>query len=225
MLGTGLCGLQSDLELDRRVSINAEISQTQVEFTARHTIFRQNEIFDSIPVICDGWAATILKLSNGRRQILSFLLPGEMITCRLLFDPQLHISVDSITDGCYRTYDRSQLRSIMSGSQNIFDRFLSVYSDEDRRGDQLIATLGQRTAYERVACLLLDLWDRLEKSNKVTANRVEFPLRQTHVADATGLTPVYVSRVLNEFRDDGIIEISDRHLHIFDMEKLRRLAA
>jgi CRP-like cAMP-binding protein len=225
MLDLGLCGLLIDFKPDRSSTAGPPIPQNQIEFPARRTIFHQNQTVDNVPIICDGWATATFKLSNGRRQILSILLPGEMITCRLVFEPQLHVSIDSITDGGYRTFDRAQLRSAMAHSPAIFNRVLAAYNAENGRADQLIVDLGRRSAPERVARLLVDLWDRLEKLNKTDGNSVEFPLRQTHIADATGLTTVYVNKVLGDFRHDGLADISDRSLQILDMTKLRKLAA
>ena len=179
---------------------------------------------DSVPVICEGWAASTLMLSNGRRQILSFLLPGEMITAGLLFERQLHCTVISITRCCYRNFDRSQLRDAMFHSEKIFDRILRTYNVEKRKSDQLITDLGQRTASERVARLILDIWGRSEKLGMVKDDRIEFPLRQSQIADATGLTNVYASKILGDLRKNGLIDISGRSLQIIDMTKLRRLA-
>jgi CRP-like cAMP-binding protein len=53
---------------------------------------------------------------------------------------------------------------------------------------------------------------------------VDFPLRQHHIADATGLTPVHVSKVLSEFRRNGLIRISERSLAILDPVGFRRVA-
>jgi len=53
---------------------------------------------------------------------------------------------------------------------------------------------------------------------------MEFPLRQHHIADATGLTPVHVSKVLSEFRRNGLVKISDRSLAILDPTGFRRVA-
>jgi CRP-like cAMP-binding protein len=52
---------------------------------------------------------------------------------------------------------------------------------------------------------------------------MEFPLRQHHIADATGLTPVHVSKVLGEFQRAGLIEINNRSLTINDIAALRRM--
>jgi CRP-like cAMP-binding protein len=53
---------------------------------------------------------------------------------------------------------------------------------------------------------------------------VDFPLRQHHIADAVGLTPVHVSKVLSEFRRNGMIQLSERTLAILDPDRLRALA-
>ena len=226
MRGLGLCHVLVDLGWEQPHSgEQAAISQSRKLTAARRMIFHQNEFLDNVPVICEGWAASMLQLSNGRRQILSFLLPGEMITAGLMFEQQLHCSVNAITRGCYRNFDRSQLRAAMFVSPKIFDRILSAYDDEKRRADSLITDLGRRTAAERVARLILDIWDRLKKSGMVDGDSVEFPLRQTHIADATGLTPVYVNKVLGEFRKSGLVAISDRSLQMVDAARLRRLAA
>ena len=224
MRGLGLCRALIDLGWEQPFpSEQAVISQKRRPFAARRAVFHQNESMDSVPVICEGWAASVMKLSNGRRQILSFLLPGEIIACGLLFEQKLHLSIDGVTRGCYRSFDRLQLRAAISGSPIIFDKILSGCNDEKIRADQLIADLGRRNAAERVARLVLDIWHRLEKSGMADGNSIEFPLRQTHIADATGLTPAYVNKVLSDFRSAGLVEISDRALKIIDMKKLRQL--
>jgi CRP-like cAMP-binding protein len=57
-----------------------------------------------------------------------------------------------------------------------------------------------------------------------TGQTMEFPLRQRHIADATGLTPVHVSKVLGEFQRAGLIEIGERLLTIVNETELRRAA-
>lgn len=226
MRGLGLCSVLIDLGWEQPFTgRQSEIRQQKSAFLARRTIFHQDESLAGVPIICEGWATSILKLSNGRRQILSFLIPGEMVTCRLLFERQLHLSIDAVTRGSYRTFDLTQLRAAMTVSSGIFDKFLSAYNEERNRADQLIADLGRRTATGRIARLILDIWTRLERAGRTDHDSIEFPLRQTHIADATGLTTVYVSKVINNFRNNNLVEFTDRSLRILDIEKLRELAA
>ena len=225
MRGLGLCTVLIDMGWERPYAAETSITQKKCNFAARRTIFHPNTTLEGVPVICEGWATSIMKLSNGRRQILSFMVPGELVTCRLLFERKLHLSIDAITRGSIRTFDLTQLRAAMTMSPPIFDTFLSAYNEERNRADQLIADLGRRTATGRTARLMLDIWSRMEKAGKVADGAIEFPLRQTHIADATGLTTVYVSKVINAFRNGNLVEYSERSLKILDIDKLRQLAA
>ena len=74
--------------------------------------------------------------------------------------------------------------------------------------------------------MILNLAERLSERGMVQSATMEidFPLRQHHIADATGLTPVHVSKVLTEFRRSGLINISDRALTIVDPVAFRRVA-
>jgi CRP/FNR family transcriptional regulator len=96
--------------------------------------------------------------------------------------------------------------------------------DERRQADELAVDLGRRTADERLARLILKLSERLAKRGMVHEQTFEFPLRQWQIADATGLTPVHVSKVLGEFQRAGLIEIKDRSLTIRNPAELRRVA-
>ena len=89
----------------------------------------------------------------------------------------------------------------------------------------MAADLGRRTADERIARLILRLSSRLAKRGMLQGQAMDFPLRQHQIADATGLTPVHVSRVLSNFRRKGLIDINGRSLTILNATELSRVAA
>lgn len=203
-----------------------DIAQTELAVPARRIIFRELDLHDAVPIICTGWAASAIMLSDGSRQILSFLLPGDMVSTALLFEPRLHCFVEAVTDVRYRSFKRPALKEILLDHPDLMEKLSKAWIEEKTRADQLIADLGRRTADERIARLILNLVDRLVKRNMVHGDplEVEFPLRQHHIADATGLTPVHVSKVLSEFRRNGLINISERSLTILDPVGFRRVA-
>ena len=226
MRGLGLCSLLIDLGSEKPFpKAQRPFGQEKKWIAARRPVVQRKEFIDGVPVLCEGWALRMLRLSNGRRQILSFLLPGEMLAAELIFKQQVDFSIEAITSVCFRIFERPQLHAAMFASRELFDTIFSAYNDEKSKAEQLIADLGRRTATERVARLLLDIWDGSEKLGMVVGNRIEFPLRQSHIADATGLTQVYVSKVLGNFRNSGLVQIRGRTLEIADMTKLRRLVA
>jgi len=202
------------------------IRQSGHSVSARRIICRSQDLHDIVPVICSGWAAAIVMLSDGSRQIVSFLLPGDMISTTLLFDSRPYCLVEAITDVNFRTFNRTDLKSLIFKRPDLLDSFFKEWVDEKARADQLIVDLGRRTADERIARLILSLGDRLSKRDMVRGNPPEFdfPLRQHHIADATGLTPVHVSKVLTEFRRNGLINISERSITILDPTGFSRVA-
>jgi len=202
------------------------IQQSDHFAPARRIICREEDLQDAVPVVCDGWAASIATLSDSSRQILSFLLPGDIVSTALLFELRGRYLVEAITDVRYRIFKRSELKAAVYKRPELLEKFSQAWIEEKSRADQLIVDLGRRTADERIARLVLNLVERLAKRGMARGDPVEldFPLRQRHIADATGLTPVHVSKVLSEFRRSGLIKISERSLTILDLRGFRRIA-
>ena len=84
--------------------------------------------------------------------------------------------------------------------------------------------LGQRSAYERLAHLLTELYLRLDAVRRARDGRCDFPLTQNDLADATGLTSVHVNRTLQELRRDALIELERKQLHIRDLKRMMDVA-
>jgi CRP-like cAMP-binding protein len=191
---------------------------------ARRTISHPNEWSDFVPIICEGWATTSIALPDGRRQILSFLLPGDMFSTASLFEYASGRMVEAVTDVTYRAYKRSELQAYLYEYPIVLEMLTKSWIEEKKRYDQLAIDLGRRTASERIAGIILDLMNRLSKRGMTQDQTVVFPIRQHHIADATGLTPVHVNKILSEFRRNGLIEITNRQLTILDRAGLHHVA-
>jgi CRP/FNR family transcriptional regulator, anaerobic regulatory protein len=188
---------------------------------ARRTIFHPKEWSEFVPVICAGWSVSSVALPDGRRQILSFLLPGDVVSTAFLFGTLSGRHVEAVTEVTYRKFKRSDLRALLFENPDLFDRISKTWIEERVQADQLALDLGRRSASERIARQILNLADRLTKRGMMCGQTMEFPLRQRHIADATGLTPVHVSKVLGEFQRAKLIEISSRSLTILNETELR----
>jgi|SRR6185369_13214130 len=213
----------SDGKVDWAADTMELASSTQV-IPARRTICHPKEWSDSIPVICKGWAASSITLLDGRRQILAFLLPGDLVSTASLLEPMSGRTVEAITDVTCRKFSRADLKAFIFQRPNLLDKLSKTWLDERTQADQLALDLGRRTADERIARLVLNVVDRLAKRGMAKGPTMEFPLRQRHIADATGLTPVHVSKVLGEFQRASLIEINRRTLTIVNETELRRVA-
>ena len=219
------CRSMSEAGRDRPNGSAALLQPSLHTVPARRIICREQDLHDVVPVICQGWAVSAIALSDGRRQILSVLLPGDIVSTALLFEPAAYCLVEAVTEVQYRSFKRVDLKAILFKHPDLFEKLSKAWINEKVQSDQLAVDLGRRTAEERIARMILSLMERLAKRGMVEGQTFEFPLRQHHIADATGLTPVHVSKVLSEFRRGNLIEITDRSVTIRDPDRFRRIAA
>jgi CRP/FNR family transcriptional regulator len=190
---------------------------------ARRTIYHPKEWSDDAFIICNGWAASSISLPDGRRQILALLLPGDIVFADSVFEAVSRRTVEAITDVTYRRYNRSKFKELILRNSDLLERFAKIWNEERTRADELTLDLGRRKSDERIARLILDLNERLAKRGMSSGNTMSFPLRQRHIADATGLTSVHVSKVLSEFQRSRLIEVGARSLTITNVAGLRQI--
>jgi CRP-like cAMP-binding protein len=188
---------------------------------ARRIVIGPKEWSEFVHIMCSGWALSAITLPDGRRQILSFLLSGDISSTASLFEPFPGRLIEAVTDVEYRTFKRSEIKAVIFKHPDLLEKLSKTWIDERAAADQLAADLGRRTADERIARLILNLTKRLTKRGMTRNSIIEFPLRQRQIADATGLTPVHVSKVLSKFQRAELIRIDSRSLTILDMVRLR----
>ncbi len=220
-LSTGWCASLADVMAKGHRALPAQLNPVRHSVPARRIVCREGDCHDWVPVICSGWAAASVTLTNGRKQILAFLLPGDIVSTTLVFEANYPSVIEAITTVEYCSYPRDEIKNHMFRNPKRVEVLASSWIDEKRAADQLAIDLGRRTAHERIARLIESLRQRLAPRDTT----MEFPLRQHHIADATGLTPVHVSKVLSEFRRNGLIEISDRSITILNPTKFNRIAS
>ena len=190
----------------------------------RETIYRAGETLVGVPVVCDGWAARVSRLSDGRRQILSFVLPGDLVSTNALFAASLNFFVEAVTAVRHSSYSRAEINERLAAEPSLIKALVSACLAEKDEADRLALDLGRRRAGERLARLFLHLMERLGMRGLVRDQSFALPLRQQHIADATGLTPVHVNRTLGVLRGEGLIELSGGVLRIVNLARLQRLA-
>ena len=206
---------------NERGSVAPLLHSLEKASVSRSVIFRKNEHLEYVPIVCSGWAVNTAILSNGRRMIVSVLLSGDLVSTALIFDPAIRFAVEAITDVRYRVFPRHELQAVL---QKNMEKLFQVLIEEKMQLDRLIVDLGRHTASARIARLVLDIFSRLAQRNLTRDNAFDFPLRHHHIADATGLTPVHVSRTLTEFRNKGLIDIKERSITILDLSGFRAVA-
>lgn len=202
------------------------IAERQFRIVRRgRLISSQNAPSHEVLVLCEGWAAHFMALSDSRRQIVGFLLPGDLFTPTSLRKDLVDCSVLAVTDVQVSVSSRSVIATRCeqdAGLQRIVSESIAEKLNETRR---LLAAVAQGSAEERIAFLILHLSDRIRRRNVVRDERYLFPLLQQHMADALGLTSVHVSRVMASFRARGWMRLHDGVLEIFNRRELERIGS
>ncbi|HEX7790303.1 MAG TPA: Crp/Fnr family transcriptional regulator [Afipia sp.] len=188
-------------------------------------VVSRNKSSRHVFVLCNGWAYRFVQLANGRRQILNFILPGDPLSVVTMFEEPPHFSAQALTDVRLSGFDRTEVRRRFASSPGFTTAIARSWVAGANDSDELLTVLGQRAADERIAYLFLHLMRRISARNVVHDQHYRLPLRQQHIADAVGLTPVHVSRVIGQFRDRGLIEFSGGVLHVLDLAELERIGS
>ena len=180
--------------------------------------------YDCVYVNHDGWLARYKILHNGYRQIIDFILPGEIFGLQAcLFKPSLY-SVVSITESTLSTIPFDLVDQVFERNLILAKApFWSAAYEAAILGEHLIDT-ARRSAYERVSHLLLELFVRLNGVQLNNDRTFSIPLTQELIADALGLTTVHVNRTLRALREDKLIAMDGHSVTILDFEALSLLS-
>lgn len=190
---------------------------------AKATIYREGELASEYFTLFDGWAFRYKLIPDGRRQILSFLLPGDAVSFLFMRTDRLHFSVQALTDVSLCVFSRIALARHVTSRSDLSANLERLEGREIAAADDRLTDLGRRSAHERVANLILQLHLRLQQRGLAEGDSFPFPLRQQHLGDALGLTAVHVSRVLKDLKSEGLVSIERERLTLHDAERMRRL--
>jgi CRP-like cAMP-binding protein len=170
-----------------------------------------------------GWAFRYKTLSDGRRQILSFLLPGDFIGLQDEFaDGQTH-GVEAVTDATLCAFSRERLWELFHAQPKLGYDITWLAAREEKMVDDNLVTAGRRNASERVAMLLMHLYRRAERVGMMRDGWVEFPFNQQHLADALGLSLVHTNKTLRKLQALGLYKLDAGWLRILEPHALETL--
>lgn len=194
------------------------------KFPARHDLIREGDRPGPVFVILEGWACRYKILPSGTRQILAFLMPGDSCDLHVGLLAQMDHSIQSIGPALVATIDRVEIDRIMDRHPNVAKAmYLSQLIDEGTLR-AWITSMGRRTSVERVAHLTCELYLRARNIGLINGQHLTLPLSQILLADALGMTPVHLNRVLKDLKASGAMSLSRGSLEISNPERLVQIA-
>jgi CRP-like cAMP-binding protein len=209
-------------EAERR-RLDDIISTRQREHGAREDIIAEGAHSEYCHVLLKGLACRYKILPDGERQIMAFLVPGDLCDAEIFILKEMDHGVGtigpSVTAMVHSDEMRKLLREVSCMSEALW---WGTMTDIGVLRERIIDH-GRRDATERIAHLLYEMLIRYRIVEETRDDTFAFPITQTDLADATGLTPSHVNRVLQRFREDGVIELRSKTLTVTNPERLKQI--
>ncbi|MBV9572016.1 MAG: Crp/Fnr family transcriptional regulator [Alphaproteobacteria bacterium] len=215
----------ADLAHDE-IELLRSLSEAPERVPAGTELIGEGDRLHEAKLLLAGWACRQRYLSDGRRQIFDFILPGDIYG--LCLRPQAVALCTAVTLTRATISNASVLSDAIVNHADGYPgltsaSLMSASTDEAYLLNQMVR-IGRQTAYERVAHLILELYHRLAIVGLAADNYMPLPLTQEMIADALGLSIVHLNRTLQQLRRDGLVEVRGGGARLLDPGKLRTIA-
>lgn len=187
-------------------------------------IERQGETPAECCLLLEGMLCRYKVLPQGQRQILSFYYPGDITGVEMIRLRHNDSNVCSLSSSRVGYMPRTALEALIDSFPALAAAFWKQTLVEGAISREWLIGIGRRTALERMAHLLCEMFVRMKAIGIAPDNQLPFPLTQTDMADALGLSLVHVNRTLGDLRRARLIELSRQTLQVRDWRGLREIA-
>lgn len=199
-----------------------KIDELHVEAGA--SFLREGTRSDHLYTVLHGWAFRYKMLDDGRRQILNFALPADMVGLQGMLMNEMEHSVEALTPLTLCVFPRSKLYELYSEFPNLAFDITWLAAREEQLVDEHLVSLGRRNALERTAYLLLNLFTRAQELQLAKDGSIQFPFTQQHLADALGMSLVHTNKTLKRLLMSKAVTWKGRAFEVHDRAALAAIA-
>jgi CRP-like cAMP-binding protein len=206
----------NEQEQEAILSLNGQPSQAR----ANVDIVSPGEITSHSCLVVDGLAGRFGQLFDGRRQITSFHVPGDMCDLHSVVFPKVGWSLQAITTTTILRVRHQDLRRVAREYPAIAEAFWRDCVVDASILSQWVVNVGRRDARMRLSHLLCEMGVRMEQAGLGTRTQYELHVTQAQLGDATALTPVHINRTLQSLRRNDLVAAKSHEVHILDWGRL-----
>jgi CRP-like cAMP-binding protein len=217
-------GMLADLdEVDREALRSLPLSIERVE--AGYHLVREGTEPGNCCLLVTGYACRNKVTLAGQRQIVSFHMAGDLVDLQHLHLSVADHHVQTITRAEVAWIPKANLLAVARKRPGIAEALWRDTLVDASIFREWVLNVGRRDARSAIAHMLCEFAVRAEAVGLGTADTFRWPLTQEQIADATGLTPVHVNRMLKSLAADGLIERSAYGYRVSAWSELKRVAA
>ena len=188
------------------------------------SFLREGARSEQLYTVLSGWAFRYKMLDDGRRQILNYALPADMVGLQGALMNEMEHSVEALTPLTLCVFPRTKLWDLYSRFPSLAFDVTWLASREEQLVDENLLSVGRRSALERIAYLLLHLFVRAEEVGLTRGNTIAFPFTQQHLADTLGMSLVHTNKTLKRLTASKAVRWKDRVFEVLDRAALGRIA-
>jgi CRP-like cAMP-binding protein len=193
-------------------------------YGAREDMLREGDPSPSCHLILSGLACRYKILEDGGRQIMAFLVPGDLCDPEVFILKEMDHHIGTLVPSVIASIPGDVMRNLLLKRPGIaLALWWGTLQDESILRERIIDQ-GRRDAYSQIAFLIYEMLLRLRAVGVMDDQKFEWPITQTDLADATGLTPVHVNRMLQRLREEGLIAAEGKLWTVLDPAGLRKAA-
>ena len=194
------------------------------DYDSNRTIVRSGTTLNESCLQLSGFSCRYKDLADGQRQIMELHVPGDFVDLHSFLLKRLEHGVAALTPVRIAVVPHEGLKQITEDHPHLarllwFSTLLDAAIHREK-----ILSVGRRTAVARIAHLLCELFVRLQIVELTDGDQFRLPLTQADLADATGLTPVHVNRMLKKLRDNELLTFRNGQVAVHDWDRLQRVA-
>ncbi len=208
---------------NERERLNGLLTYPTKTYARGQTIIAEGDKVRDIHLVLTGLAARTKTLADGQRQIMAFLVPGDLCDVEVFVLEAMDHSIEALSDTTCVLVPAKVIEDLLSESSTLTRAlWWSTMTDSAILRERIIDH-GSRDARERLAHLFCEMLVRYRIIAETTDDSFPLPLTQEDLADATGITPVHVNRMLQQLRSEGLVELRGKVLTVLDVDRLKEV--
>ena len=201
-----------------------ELSSRTQQVAAHHDLTSEGDRPENVHLVMQGFACRYKILTDGRRQIMAFLVPGDFCDLHVAILGHMDHSIGTPWGCTIVEIPRAIIDDLTAHHPRITRAmWWATLADEGTLREWLV-NMGQRDADKQMAHLFCEMLMRLQVVECASHDSFAFPITQTDLADTLGITPVHANRVLQDLRSQGLVTWKSRQVHIPDVARLQAFA-
>lgn len=209
---------------DKECETLARATSNSRAYRPRQDLIREGDRPGPVFVMLDGWAFRYKVLPSGSRQIMAFLMPGDACDLHIGMLATMDHGIQTATPAQVATIPRQVVDEMMDAHPRIARAMYIAQLVDESTLRAWIVSLGRRSSAERAAHLLLELHIRAVRTGVADQDGMDLPLSQVILADALGMSPVHINRVLQELRESQAIALRRGVLRIQNAAALTKFS-